>query len=285
VGAISTPIHNMVSLLNKAWEQDPFADFFFTDPEGLFDEVAVRYEEFDGALEDLAPSNYTSLITKAVFAVTGASSVIDDLSVSLATSAPSTPQTLFANFATTARTEIAKFLAAANTSVSTNISALLASAGSSSLNGTSLVAATTLWKSLVSAATATLGACDFPKEVSVPAIINMAAANAKDNLKSALKVVEQIISGSIVDDLVTAFQTRRETAYEQEVAQFAGGMADINAVNSSAFLFGVALLRSEQQRSVAEFDAQINFQVLQQGLSNYISLHSAQLQVSAQAAI
>ncbi len=276
----------MVTLLNTAWATNPYEGFSFSSPTPALSDVDDQFDLYYSAVTSYAHDNYASYITEAIKAVTNPTTgQIPDLAVSLATSAPSSPQTLFTNFATTTRSEILKFIKGAQTTIQADVEALLASAGSTALAETTLTAATTLWKSLVSAATAELGKCDFPKEVSVQAIINAAAANAKDNLKSALNIVEDIVSGTIVDDIVTQFETRREATYERQVGQFAGTMADINAVNSSAFLFGIALIRSEQQREVANFDAQISFQVLQQGLSRYVQMHAGQLRVSAQAAL
>jgi hypothetical protein len=51
-------------------------------------------------------------------------------------------------------------------------------------------------------------------------------------------------------------------------------MADINAINSTGFLFGVALLKSEQMREVSEFDASLTLEQFKEGLQVYVQLHS-----------
>lgn len=285
-GNVTDPDHNVLELLNSAWTTNPYSGFAFTNPTTELRESKDQFNLYYSAVTTYTEDNYGDYITQALLAVTNpTTSQLPDLAVSLGTSAPSSPQTLFTNFATTTRNEIAKFLSSAQGDVQSDVETLLASAGSTALAETTLTAATTLWKSFISAATSELKKCDFPKEVNVAAIINQAAANAKDNLKSALTIVEDIVSGSIVSDIVTEFEKRRDTTYEAQVGNFAATMADVNAVNSSAFMFGVALIRAEQQKEIANFDAQVSFQVLQQGLSQYIQIHSNQLRVSAQAAL
>jgi hypothetical protein len=61
-------------------------------------------------------------------------------------------------------------------------------------------------------------------------------------------------TGSI-DDLVEQFDQRQQIALQSAVGRFAAGMADIGAVNSSAYIWGLALMEIEHQRAVAEFSA------------------------------
>lgn len=59
---------------------------------------------------------------------------------------------------------------------------------------------------------------------------------------------------------VTAFEQRQLSTHMRAVSRFAAGMADINAVNSSAFINGIALLEQDFERQVAGFGAGLGVQ-------------------------
>ena len=84
----------------------------------------------------------------------------------------------------------------------------------------------------------------------------------------------------IISDLVAQFEVRQDLALASAKNRFAGGMADINAVNSSAFIIGKALLELQNLNDVASFNAEASmeairgkFAFISQAASEMLALH------------
>lgn len=63
-----------------------------------------------------------------------------------------------------------------------------------------------------------------------------------------------------VNALVEAFEQGQQVQLRRSIARLTGGLADINAVNSSAFAFGTALLEYEHLQTVARYRAELELQ-------------------------
>lgn len=63
--------------------------------------------------------------------------------------------------------------------------------------------------------------------------------------------------GSIAEDASAAFELRTVGRHRRSVAQFAAGMADINAVMSSAYIWGLAMLEMERQQEINNYETQL----------------------------
>lgn len=94
---------------------------------------------------------------------------------------------------------------------------------------------------------------------------------------NAVSAINQVLDGDPFDDIVQAFERRNQRTFARSVNQFTAGMADINAVQSSAFVFGMASLESDRMQDVAEFESQLKLQTYTQILPQYISEFSLNL--------
>jgi len=88
-----------------------------------------------------------------------------------------------------------------------------------------------------------------------------------DNVESQL--TSSVLSDNEIEALVTQFETEQRFNYNRAVNRFNAGMADINAVTSSAFTVGNALLEDELSRAVANFRSTLSFEVQRQRY-NYV---------------
>jgi len=75
----------------------------------------------------------------------------------------------------------------------------------------------------------------------------------------AISNVVNAVSGiSIPSSVVTSFGNSTLGRYRRGVAEFAAGMADINAVMSSAFIWGLAELEMDRLRGINDYEIQLN---------------------------
>lgn len=80
------------------------------------------------------------------------------------------------------------------------------------------------------------------------------------HLAQALTEVDTLISSTHIDDEVDAFETKTANQFARSVNRFTAGMADINAVNSSAFILGLAQMENLRQAELDAYRAQLNTQ-------------------------
>lgn len=73
-----------------------------------------------------------------------------------------------------------------------------------------------------------------------------------------------------VTNMRAAFASRKLKDHMRSVSRMTAGMADYNAVNSSAFVFGMALLESDYADAVDAYDAEISMAVFNEVLRGYV---------------
>lgn len=278
---------SVVQLLNTAFNTNPWTTLTLSSPSAHYNEVGTQFDTYVSAVTGYDVANMSSYVTQALLAVTGASAAMGTLSGSAPTKDVGTPESLFLSHVSTLISKLPALIIAANSTGTnqTNLEQLVTSASSAAQAQASFTAATTAWNGIITKANTVLRSADLPREVNILPLLQKAASDAEENLKAALQVVERYLSSPAVQRIVDQFAQRRETQFQQQLGQFAGTMSDINAVNSSAFLFGSALLRTEQMREVSEFDTQINLEMLQQGFAQYIQTHIADLRAGVEAEI
>lgn len=123
----------------------------------------------------------------------------------------------------------------------------------------------------------------------VTSILNSALSDAANTLVSiradmtdkidtlftaAVTKVADIMDSAPITAMVAQFQQRAEASHLRIVSRYAGGMADINAVQGSAYLMGLALLESEHAQRVEEFVANLSYQIYTQMIPLYFQEHS-----------
>jgi len=84
-----------------------------------------------------------------------------------------------------------------------------------------------------------------------------------------------IVDSAPVAALIAQFGQRAEVAHLKATNRFAGGMAEINAVQGSAFLFGMALMEAEHTEKVDEFVAQLAFWIFESVVPAYLQVGTA----------
>ena len=109
----------------------------------------------------------------------------------------------------------------------------------------------------------------------VSPIIMEAVTNAKS---AAMAVMLESVSAAIdsvqgapIEKAVSGFRKRALKTHLRSVNRFAGGMADINAVNSSAFVIGMALLESDFTDNVTDFQSKLEMETFVQILPQFLS--------------
>ncbi len=108
-------------------------------------------------------------------------------------------------------------------------------------------------------------------------------------INSASVAAISIIDSTPVADMIEQFGQRAEVAHLKAMNRFAGGMAEVNAVQGSAFLFGLALLEAEHTEKVDEFIAQLSLRIFEIIVPAYLQTRMAssaeQLRVFRECAI
>jgi hypothetical protein len=112
------------------------------------------------------------------------------------------------------------------------------------------------WQAVIGTARAKLDeTATYPK---IDLVSNDIAANA---IANSIALATSIIAGSAISDQVTAYENKVVPRFLRSVNRFASGLADIGAVNSSAFIIGMALLESEVNADVNKYNADLSGQV------------------------
>lgn len=123
----------------------------------------------------------------------------------------------------------------------------------------------------------------------ITAALTVAKAAAAEAVTAAASSAEALANSSIISSAIAAYRVEALKTHLRAVNAFTGGMSDINAVNSSAFVFGMALLESDYQADVNKFQAELSlrlyseglgrfFESLQTSLSGYFNLYQVQMQ-------
>jgi hypothetical protein len=102
----------------------------------------------------------------------------------------------------------------------------------------------------------------FPK---IDFTTNDLATNAIANMIAAAVAA---MTNTNITAQADAHETRMTPRFLRSVSRFAGGMLDINAVNSSAFVLGLALLEREVLADAADFDAGIAYKAYDSVVTN-----------------
>lgn len=275
----------LYDVLNTALNTNPWSLLTLSNPTSELDNIPAQQDLFYAQVTALNRDNMANYIADALNAVTQVSSNdIPEVAVSLGASTKTDVQTLWDAHVDTLIGKLPAVVAAANTNAASqaNLESLITSAASLAQSEASFSAATTAYRVLIAAATNALRDCNLPREVNLSAVLQKAATDADRNLRAALKVVKKYMDGDLLAEVTSQYEARRETTYQQQLSSFSGQMSDLNAVNSSAFLFGQAILKSEQMREVAEFDANLSLSQFQQGLALWIQEHTAALSAGIQ---
>src|SRR5574342_966287 len=79
-----------------------------------------------------------------------------------------------------------------------------------------------------------------------------------DAVSDTIAAFEGVGDNAAVQALVTEFENRNTKRQQRAIARFTAGMADVNAVMSSAFTIGLAILEADAIDQVNEFEAKVS---------------------------
>lgn len=110
------------------------------------------------------------------------------------------------------------------------------------------------WLSALTQARANVGTATFP------------LANVFDMLESTVFTeiatnVSVLVSSTIVSNRVSAFTTRTAAQWQTQVGQFVGQMADLNAVMTSSYVWGLAYMHNQRQAEINDYQRSIEQQL------------------------
>lgn len=113
------------------------------------------------------------------------------------------------------------------------------------------------WEGLVDAVLDKIDSSGMLESVDTSEIATALRTQNEEQLTSAIEFAIESLDDGILDDLVRSFDRRSAHTKARSIREFSSQMADINAVQSSAFLFGLALIESEHIQSVNEFNKEV----------------------------
>ena len=220
---------NIVELMNSAFAgSTPFEQFDYVDPESWLEEAEEAIDDVVTELSTLDPeTDWGSNMTKAL---TEVATLIDTDYTTVATAMSNA----WGNLTDKAKTELALIITDAHIAT--------------------IIAYFSTWSDLIDAAITKAGTAitNAFADVAVAGITDWTTVIDDAKTKS-----DSIFSDSEVDGKVDAYEDDTLPSYQREVARFSGGMADINAVNSSAFMVGLALLARRRVQDVNKFRADL----------------------------
>ena len=118
-------------------------------------------------------------------------------------------------------------------------------------------------------------------DIDVTAVAAEALTNANSAIAGLITAAQAVIDADLISDLTDAFVLQASYERERQINRFTSTMADMNAVNGSAFMFGLAILHAQDQQSVDDFTAKTLQQQYGQALQAAYTLYASQLQANA----
>lgn len=106
-----------------------------------------------------------------------------------------------------------------------------------------------------------------------------------DLIEQALIAATNAVANVDLTDLLAALRAEAEIQRAASVREFTSGMADINAVQGSAFVFGLGLLYSEADKAVLRQVAEYRAEIYRGALGNFSQLGGGVLQGLVQLAL
>lgn len=98
-----------------------------------------------------------------------------------------------------------------------------------------------------------------------------------------------VVSETEISDAVTAYKNSVETRHLDNISNFTSGMADVNAVHSSQFIIGLALLEREREHDVSNYEANLRIQIkrdkmvfIGQAVSQMLQVHLTKASMALQ---
>lgn len=140
------------------------------------------------------------------------------------------------------------------------------------------------WEAWVDAVKTKLDALGFG-DVDIVGILENVADFSRSWLEDVLPTINAVLDEDLIADLVASFSAGQDLEKARTVRGFTSGMADVNAVQTSAFVFGLGQIYAEYDAATLRFQADTRKELLQQALQSITSVHSAQISAAVQASV
>jgi len=110
-----------------------------------------------------------------------------------------------------------------------------------------------------------------------------------ETIKDAVKIkVDSVIDDSYIDGLIDEYTEKVSMDYAQSHNNFSGGMAEINAINSSAYILGMSNIERQKRKDISTFRQnliydfeKVKHQLYETGLTQVLSLYQLKLQMNS----
>lgn len=133
------------------------------------------------------------------------------------------------------------------------------------------------YDSIVDNAVAKVDEAGVLEDVDTSSIVTAVSSEVDDELTNAIEKAVDAIDDDTLKDIVEEFDKRSQYSKARATRRFAGSMSAINAVQSSAFLFGMALIEAEHVQSVNEFNKELTHQAFQDTVRLHVDLYRQRL--------
>lgn len=141
------------------------------------------------------------------------------------------------------------------------------------------------WKSIVDSAVQKVDEAGVLNEVDMSPLVDAARSSANTAIEKAIDNALKVIDGDIVESVVDQFEKKSNKQKNKILNRFNATMADVNAVQSSAYIFGMAIIEAEHLQQVDEFQSKTKLQLLSQNLQTFAQIYSNEIQSRLRAEI
>lgn len=141
------------------------------------------------------------------------------------------------------------------------------------------------WQGFVDDVVSKLDTAGVLSDIDVATIISNARSKADLEVSAAVSSALEVIQDVVVRSAVRSFERRADTARLRSVNRFSGGMSDINAVHSSSYMLGMALIEAQHLQNVDEFDAGLTNDLYQGAFSSHVELYKTNFTIELQEAM
>jgi hypothetical protein len=121
-------------------------------------------------------------------------------------------------------------------------------------------------------------------DIDIDELIGRSLGLMPELFRELFTVVREMIAAGDLDPIIAAQQARTDLQVAATLRQFHAGMADINAVHSSAFIHGEAIIRTAAMHEMARFAAELAQRFVEQTMNMQHGAYQGHLQTLAQLA-
>jgi len=121
-------------------------------------------------------------------------------------------------------------------------------------------------------------------DAAVTTILNNAEARVGAAVNAALNTAANADLDTVVDAALANFRARHLIEHETSLTRFEAGMSDINAVNGSAFVMGLAVMESNYDDRLAQYDAEFTLPLCREAFQAFMGafLDQARMHLAAE---